>query len=132
MCLRVSFNGYTLLNAILNTLLFASRLAPIKAFLTHSSRSNLSVPHQLLLHPDRRSGVIQPRTVSMVEGMPPWQREGPNQYLVGWTFRSCLLLRLDLPVQKNSSKAGIHLYFLGEMKQYAVYLISLHARCPTG
>jgi len=31
-CLQGPFHGYALLSAILTTLLFASRLAPIKAF----------------------------------------------------------------------------------------------------
>jgi hypothetical protein len=71
-CLQGPLHGYELLSALLTTL--AVRLP----FGAHQSISvdvhrgrDLGVAHQLLLHPNRRSGVVQPRPVGVAEGVPP-------------------------------------------------------------
>ena len=71
MCLQRPLHAYVLLRAILSTMLFASRLAPIKAF-----------PHTFIVvetwacritfscTPHRRFGVVEPRPIGVAEGVP--------------------------------------------------------------
>jgi hypothetical protein len=77
--------GWALLNAILTTLLLASRVAVINAFSIYVHRGRyLGVPHEFLLHADRRFGAIQPR---------PKVRQPMHPYLPAAFHRSSWSIR---------------------------------------
>ena len=58
------FHGFALLSAILTTLAVRLTLGAHQSIpVDIHRRRDLRVAHQLLLHPDRRPGIVQPRPI---------------------------------------------------------------------
>jgi hypothetical protein len=63
---------------------------------------DLGVAHQLLLHPDRRSGIVQPRPVGVAKGVPP------HATVLSCSFPPLFMERQPLTVRRGTVLQAPH------------------------
>ena len=67
---------------------------------------DLGVPHQLLMHPDRVAGVVQPGTVGVAESVPPHSVGPPGSFPTLFVDRKALAIGCQVRFLTPNANAG--------------------------